>query len=297
MGKYEDLKKEIPIHGRKGNIKLGSVMERDFFGWDSFSLRYALVDGCGMIPEETEKQHVHAYDQVLWFLSADAEDMLHLGAEVEVDLGETGIRHNIAIPHTVVIPRGTPHFSPIVKKVDRPFFFVSVNLTGELKAYVSDAGAQPQTGPWSRFFGQFAANVHAISFEANDPYHYGSEFPQPSGGVTARMGSDVVKLPVSMAWSTVCQPHDLGPYGPDGKHRGHAHQDFDEALIFLSMDLDNLTDLHCVADYCVGEEGKDEEHYLLTKATVMAMKKGTWHLPLTYRDVTGPSVFITLGTH
>ena len=87
-----------------------------------------LVDGTGMIPEETPKQHTHDYDQVLWFLSSDPNDMLHLGAELEVDLGETGIRHRMATPHAIYLPKGTPHFSPIVKSVDRPFFFISLNI-------------------------------------------------------------------------------------------------------------------------------------------------------------------------
>ena len=296
-GKYADLRKEIPIRGRNGNVKLWSLMEEDFFGWDSFSLRYCLVDGPGMIPEETEKQHTHDYDQLLWFLSADAEDMLHLGAELEVDLGEEAVRHRIAIPHAVVIPKGMPHFSPIVLKADRPFFFVSVNLTGKLAAAVANESLQPASGPWSRFFGPFMRNVQALKFSANDPYHYGSERSQPSGGYSTYFGSDLSGLDVTMAWSTVCRDHNLGPWGPDGKHHPHAHEDYDEALIFLSMDLDNLTDLHCEADYCVGADGEEQEHCILTKATVMAMPKGTPHLPLTYRNVTGPSVFITLGRH
>ena len=60
MGKkYADLAKEIPIHGRNGIIKFGAELEEDFFGWDTFSVRYCLIDGCGMIPEEMDKQHVH----------------------------------------------------------------------------------------------------------------------------------------------------------------------------------------------------------------------------------------------
>ena len=51
MGKkYADLAKEIPIHGRNGIIKFGAELEEDFFGWDTFSVRYCLIDGCGMIP-------------------------------------------------------------------------------------------------------------------------------------------------------------------------------------------------------------------------------------------------------
>ena len=134
MSKYESMRKEIPIHGREGIVKLGAVLEEDFFDWDSFSVRYSLIDGSGMIPEETPKQHTHDYDQVLWFLSADPNDMLHLGAEVEIDLGEEGVRHRFAIPHTVTIPKGMPHFSPIVRNIDRPFFFISLNCTGKLGA-------------------------------------------------------------------------------------------------------------------------------------------------------------------
>ncbi len=296
-GKYEALKKEIPIRGRNGSLKLWALLEEDFFGWDSFSLRYGLVDGEGPIPEETEKQHTHDYDQVLWFLSSEAEDMLHLGAELEVDLGAEGIRHRFATPHTIVIPKGTPHFSPRVHKLERPFFFVSVNLTGKLKADAADENAKPETGPWSRFFGEFSRNVRPLSFSANEPYHYGSERQQPSGGVSTFLGSDAAGVGVTMAWSTVCRDHPLGPWGPDGKHHPHAHPDYNEALIFLSMDRENLTELHAKAEFSVGEDGPEQEKYVLTKATVMAMKEGVAHLPLVYREVTGPSVFITLGNH
>ena len=123
--KYANLAKEIPIHGRNGIVKLGAELEEDFFGWDTFSVRYYLVDGCGMIPEETEQQHVHDYDQILLFISAEPADMLNLGAEVEVDMGTENIRHLVAIPYGVAVPKGTPHFSPIVKRLDRPFYYLT----------------------------------------------------------------------------------------------------------------------------------------------------------------------------
>ena len=69
--KYAQLAIEIPIHGRNGIIKLGAELEEDFFGWDTFSVRYCLVDGCGMIPEEMQQQHTHGYDQILLFISAE----------------------------------------------------------------------------------------------------------------------------------------------------------------------------------------------------------------------------------
>ena len=296
-GKYESMRKEIPIHGREGIVKLGALLEQDFFDWDSFSVRYCLVDGTGMIPEETPKQHTHDYDQVLWFLSADPSDMLHLGAEVEIDLGEEGIRHRFATPHTVTIPKGTPHFSPIVKNVKRPFFFLSVNCTGKLAASVADENAKPETGDWARFFGKYSMNVHALNYGATDPYHYGAEHAQDLGGYSTFFSGSSSQINLTMAWSNVCNPGFLGPWGPDGKHMPHAHKDYEEALIFLSMDLDNLTELHGEVDFCCGGPEEEQEHYKLTKATVMAMQKDAWHLPLHFDKVDKPIVFITLGNH
>lgn len=296
-GKYESVKKEIPFRGRDGIAKLGAVLEEDFFGWDSFSVRCCLIDGCGMIPEETDRQHTHDYDQILWFLSSDPDDMLHLGAEVEIDLGEECVRHRFATPHAITVPKGTPHFSPIVKNVERPFFFLSVNCTGKMAAAAADESAEPGSGPWAGFFGKYFMNVHALSFAATDPYHYGSERQQPLGGYSTFLGSSNSPVKLTMAWSTVCRPGFLGPWGPDGKHHPHAHPDYNEALILLSTDLDDLTELHGEADFCCGPDGDEQEHFLLTRSTSMNMKENADHLPLNFLKVDRPIIFITLSAH
>ena len=291
------FRKEIVFHGRKGNIRQGASMDGSFLGWDSMSIQYGLVDSDGVIPEETELQHLHDYDQALFFISSDPDDMLHLGAEVEVDMGAEGIRFRSLIPRAMVIPKGTPHFSPLVRDLKRPFFFMSVNLTSEFKARVADSSAEICAGPWNSFMGEYFSNFRELSFSANDPYHYGSERTQASGGITTFASGNTLGLPITFAWSTVKQPHNLGPWKADGKHHPHKHDDFDEALIFLSLDTDDLSELHAKADFCTGEEEKDLYHHMLTKATVMAMPKGNFHLPLVFREVDRPCVFITIGNH
>ena len=294
--KYADMAREIPIHGRNGIIKLGAELERDFFGWDTFSMRYCLVDGCGMIPEETEQQHTHDYDQILLFISAEPADMLNLGAEVEVDMGTENIRHLVAIPYGVAVPKGTPHFSPVVRRLDRPFYFITVNCTGKMAADPVESDAVPGVGPWNKFFGEFSKCFEQLTFATNDPYHYGSERNQASGGVSSLLkGADDSPFPLTFSWTTVHRPHDLGPWRDDGLHHPHVHQEHDEALILLSLDQNDLSTLHAEADFCVGEEGVDQEHYLLTKATSMCMKMGTYHLPLKYLKVDRPCVFVTIG--
>ena len=297
MSKYEQYAKQLPIVGRNGNIKLGCVMDGSFFGWESLSVRYGLIDGPGMIPEETDKMHTHEYDQMIMFISSDADNMLDLGADLEVDLGPDGIRHRMSTPHVVTIPAGTPHFSPVVTAVRKPFFFVAVSATGALKAEVFDEKAVPGTGPWSKFFGEFMRNVKVLGVTATDPYHYGSENAQPTGGVSHHVGASTLGMNFTMSWSTIRQPNNFGPWKEDGKHHPHAHEAYEEALMFFSLDQDNLLDLHGVADICMGEEGVDQEHLLLTKATATIMHKGVWHLPLVFKEVdfNTPMVFITLS--
>ena len=292
MMSFEKYKKDLPLRGRRGILRQEAVMERDFFGWDSFAIRYGLVDGLGMIPEETEARHAHDYDQLLLFIGADPADMMSLGAELEVVLGEEGVRFIVTTPRAIVLPKGTPHFSPIVRKLDRPFFLVTINLTGKLEAKELP-GPGPEEGPWSSFMGPYTNLVQELRFMANDPYHYGSERCQPSGGVNLFVGPEC-GLPVTWAWSTVCLPHHLGPWKEDGLYHPHIHADFDEALMLLSLDPDDLSDLHGRADFCAGPD-EAQEHFLLTRSTVMAMPKGTPHLPLTYEVVEKPSVFITMS--
>ena len=47
-GTYDELPRPVPVRPRKGNLKLWAEMDGDYLGWDSFSLRYGLVDGCGI---------------------------------------------------------------------------------------------------------------------------------------------------------------------------------------------------------------------------------------------------------
>ena len=301
MEKYAKYAKDIPIRGRRGNLALWALMDRDFFDWDSFSIRYGLVDGEGVIPEETEKLHTHDYDQILWFISADGKDMLELGAEVEATLGEELTRRRFTEPTAILIPAGTPHFSPLVRSLSRPFYFMSVNCTGKLAAAVTDENAIQGAGPWAGFMGPYARNFTTLTWARRGAYHYGSEHDSNSGGVyTGVMGGSAVKIPLMTTWQTITLPHILGPLRPsDMQPRPHVHNDYDEALIFLSMDNANLTDLHGEADFCFGEDGEDQEHCIVTRAAAMLQPKGVWHLPLTFTKVDPkyPMVFLNISRH
>lgn len=294
MGKHEEFFKKVPMNGRKGCLRFMTEMDGNFLNWESMSIRYGLVDEEGVIPEETDKLHVHDYDEAIMFLSQDANDMLTLGGELEVTLGTDGVRHRIDLPSIVSIPAGTPHFSPKVRKVDRPFLYFSVAFNKEFKAEVTDEQAVQGEGPWIQFRAPYFDKVNVLNFAIRDPYHYASDVPEDSGGIGTLVDTHVAGFPMMCGWQTVGKPHNMGPRRDDGKRHPHAHEDFDEMLAFFSLDPDNLTDLHGEFEFSLGAEG-DEERYVCSEAAVFPMRKGYFHLPLVFTKVDKPFIFFTLS--
>ena len=68
---------------------------------------------------------VHPYDEILVFGGFANNDIMHLGAEISVELGEERERHVFDRPSLVLIPRGTPHGPVTVNKVSTPFIHYS----------------------------------------------------------------------------------------------------------------------------------------------------------------------------
>lgn len=300
--KYGYLAKEIGIRENVGSIEKCAVLDKSFFGWDSFSIRCGLIGQTGMITEESDKLHTHDYDQILWFLSADPGNMLELGAQLEIDLGAGagGVRQRMSTPSVVLIPAGTPHFSPVVTDLEKKFFFLSVNCSGELRANVYDEKAKPgeDFGAWGEFRNEYKKNIQSLKFARKDPYHYGSALASDAGGIYTHVdaGSAAVPIPVSMSWQTVTKAHQLGPRRPDLTYAPHSHT-YDEALIFLSLDLDDLTELHVEAEFGFGIQGEDQEFFTITKAAAMLAPEGVYHLPLVFRKVEKPMILITLSVN
>ena len=294
MGKYDEFCKKVPVNGRKGVFRFISEMDGNFLNWDSISIRYGLVDETGVIPEDTDKLHTHDYDEAIFLLSQDAGDQLNLGGELEVTMGTEGVRRRIDLPSIISIPAGTPHFSPIVRRVDRPFLYFAVAFTKEFKAEVADENAVQGEGPWMQFRAPYFDKVNVLNFAIRDPYHYASDIPEDSGGIGTFVDEHAAGFPITCGWQTVGLPHNMGPRRDDGIRHPHAHDTFDEMLAFFSLDPDNLTDLHGELDFSVGPEG-EEEHFICTEATVFPMRQGNFHLPLVFTKVDKPMVFFTLS--
>lgn len=298
--KYAKYAKAFPWKKDTENMKYYAVMDGSYFEWKSMSLIYGLVTGTGELPDDCTKMHTHDYDQIIVFVGSDPDKMYDLGAEVEICLGkeETG-RRRFAQPGMISIPAGLPHFSLKVNSIEKPFIYFVLSLSPEMKANILDDNAAPEDFPYMNFYNPNTKFTKPVAFNLHDDFNYGSFESIPSGGMSALITENECGLPLVIGWNVVGLPHPMGPVRPDGRRHAHMHENFDEGLMFMSLDQDDPDELHGELDFAFGDAdgGEEQEHVITTKATCMATVNHVWHLPLYFTKVDKPFVFFSFANH
>ena len=80
-------------------------------------------------PQLWVHEHEHDYDEVLVWTGSDHENQHELGAEVYFEI--EGERYTVTTSGSVYIPAGTKHCPLGFNRVDRPFRFMAVALSGD----------------------------------------------------------------------------------------------------------------------------------------------------------------------
>lgn len=78
-------------------------------------------------PEGGGRPHNHDWDEYLIFLGTDPEDPFDLGGEVEFWMGDE--KHIITKTTAMFVPRGVYHCPFYIRRVDRPFVFLTTGNT------------------------------------------------------------------------------------------------------------------------------------------------------------------------
>jgi len=76
-----------------------------------------------------EEPHEHDFEQFLFFLGGNPEDVTDLGAEIEITLGKE--KHVVNTATIVRIPKGLRHGPFNFKRVDKPMVFMNIILSPE----------------------------------------------------------------------------------------------------------------------------------------------------------------------
>lgn len=80
-------------------------------------------------PEHWVDEHVHDYDEVLVWTGSDPENPKELGGEVTFEI--EGVEHVVTTSGAVYIPAGTRHCPLGFGKIDHPFRFMAIALSGD----------------------------------------------------------------------------------------------------------------------------------------------------------------------
>ena len=253
-------------------------------------------------PEKGEL--IHPYDECLVFAGTDNADILHLGAEISVELGEEREEHVFTEPSVVLVPKGTPHGPVTVKKVDRPIVHYTIGLGPEYKAESTTPKPSKTTGSKHR---HLIKKLVTTVEKSEDGSGMGYETVTDSRGVMRPaergigpgngdqivwlFGKDLEGMEVNFTW---------GFYSRCGKwHRGgeaHTHPE-EEILVFVGLDPDDMNYLGAELELGMG---KDYERHIFNTPTVAVCPKGFPHLPCITRWVDKPYGFFVIclsGAH
>jgi len=247
---------------------------------------------------------VHPYDECLVFEGTDNRNILYLGAEVAVELGEEREEHVFTEPSVVLIPKGLPHGPVNVRRVDRPIVHYHIGLAADYKAATAPqkAKATKKDSKYGHLIKRMITYIDwtkASMRRPDDPLDYSAIADRagvlhpaergvgPGNGdqIVWLFGNDLEGFNVNFTW---------GFYSQCGKwHRGgeiHYHPEA-EILVYVGLDPENLNYLGAELELGMGKEA---ERHVFNTPTVAICPEGFPHLPLTTRWVDKPYGFIVV---
>jgi len=243
---------------------------------------------------------VHPYDECLVFGGLDNSNILNLGAEISVELGDEREEHVFNEPSVVLIPKGMPHGPVRIRRVDRTIAHYSIGLAADYKATPAPKSSKPPKTSGTKHGhlvkklitrvdpGQVGSGMgYAAVTDSNGVMRPAERGVGPGNGdqIVWLFGKDLEGFEVNFTW---------GFYSRCGKwHRGgeaHTHPE-EEILIYVGFDIKDLNYLGAELELGMG---KDYERHIFNKPTVAICPKAFPHLPLITRWVDKPYGFIVI---
>jgi len=299
---YAHLVKPLPL--QKGPAGLYATphvwMEgKDLEGFNAqFSYGFFKEPG---VCHPVEGALIHPYDECLVFAGFADGDILRLGAEVSIELGEEREEHVFNKPSVVLIPKGTPHGPVTVRRVDKPIVHYTIGLSPEYKAKSLPKAPKTTGSKHGHLIKPLLTKLEqkrtvtgggsGMGYEAimdsNGILHPSERGIGPGNGdqIVWLFGDNLEGMDVNFTW---------GLYSKCGKwHRGgeaHTHPE-EEILVFVGLDPNDINYLGAELELGMG---KDYERHIFNKPTVVICPKGFPHLPLITRWVDKPYGFFVI---
>jgi hypothetical protein len=124
-------------------------------------------------------------------------------------------------------------------------------------------------------YGQY---VKKLAFQDKGPGYYRQ---------VTTLDGNILGLDAHIEYGAYWAPGNRGnePYGP------HVH-DFDQVMLWLGADINDMGELGAEVELCLGEEG---EKHMITTTTAVAVPRGMPHFPATITRMDKRFVFLTVS--
>ncbi len=133
--KYAHLMKKLAV--KKGPGGAGAVQTMSMTGSEleglNLNFRMGLYQQAGEWYPGKGAQ-AHPYDACMIFFGHKTDDLSYLGAEITIELGKEHEKHTFDVPSVVVLPKGTPHFSIVCNRIEKPYSVMEVGLGPEYRS-------------------------------------------------------------------------------------------------------------------------------------------------------------------
>jgi hypothetical protein len=121
-------------------------------------------------------------------------------------------------------------------------------------------------------------------------------FKKGPGGANAReltwlYGKDLNGFAVNFAYGIYSEPGNWHDWAPGGGNGAHVHP-YDEVLIFVGHNTDDLSNLGAEIELSLGEE---QEKHIITNSTVVTIPKNMVHCPVVTKKVEQPFSFFLIS--
>jgi hypothetical protein len=244
----------------------------------------------------TEEPHVHAFDEVIGFISSDPENPRELDARMEIILGDE--THFLTKSCLVHVPAGMKHCPLTFREVNRPVFFFTL-------APISRYGrTSERTKP------QKPSAVKIPAFVPPPPDKSGSRYaryiitePAPHRPSSPAERRPPPPRPTTKTTHIVSLNSDVSPgafyvdfvwiWSGDMTMapQPHAH-DFDEMIGFIGYPADREHPRAIGGDVSIMLA--DEKH-AIKQSSLVFVPKGLSHCPIEFKNIKMPVLCFTIG--
>ncbi|MBS7605800.1 MAG: hypothetical protein QXR84_07265 [Candidatus Bathyarchaeia archaeon] len=236
----------------------------------------------------------HPYDELLIFAGINTDDILDLGAEISVMIGEEGEEHIIKDPSVVIVPKDVFHGPIKVNKLERPIVHIALCDAPEYKTEFKRRERYEAKGTkYSRLIKKLTTSKTAyegylhegpITIDERGVMDLRAIGPGEAYQIVQMHPEDLEGVNISFSWEFF---KTTGVWM--STRLAHVHPE-PELLIAIGLDPNNIYNLGASIEFWFGSE---REVYVIDKPTVISIPRA-WipHTPVVTQRVDRPFAFM-----